>query len=1706
MSRKTSRKAIAKATPENKASFLAQEDAVYDALMAGKHDDARELATALPAIDGLLGQRARIRCVAALESGLLDEARTYADEYCRLQPDGNSHFFQARVRYDNHERSGLLPILEKALTENISAGNAVRCYNLMGMIYRGRGESDKSAENYYRAYETATRYGIDTSPVEYDNFLFNSHYLPYDPTDLAEKHFHYQEVVGTTTNISPLPLRHRVNIRAGLSTEQSRKIRIGYISPDLHEHVVLYFSRFMFTCANREKFEIYAYNRTIEDIYSEELKACVDGWRNIANLSYETAAKLLAADNLDILVDLSGHTKNSILGVLAYKPAPIIISGIGYFSTIGLDAIDYFLSDVYLSGAEEPGIYEHPLFKEKLLVLPHSHWSYSHLHPRPASSLHAPARKNGYVTFGSFNALAKANDDVLITWKKILDRVPNSRLILKGDAFVDPMDREFMKNRLKSFGFDMSRLDLRGSSRDYLDVYADMDIALDTFPYGGGATTMDALYMSVPVISLIGETHHARFGYSILQNIGLGELACATVEDYIDRACLIASDIDTIEALHQNVRTMLENSILMDGKQYMAELEPFFEAIYEDYLQLETASASSSEQLNSLCEEMHKYLESGDNQSALAIADQISVAKNADEQALLAAAECYKEVALTYYTGSANRRREAINCLSVMQRLHPSVSFADSSPQWEPSTVTAQSNQPHPSPSAVTPQSASPTAPLNGGLYEYASPLGEVVEGRKVRDRRGKTAQELLSWAERESVDINHKSAEICNKVEELILNECDKQVIHQEAEKSADLIRELFAPEPYSYSHDDILRRFNRQSETASENETKKEDGTIRLGFISYDFYNSDLAKSLYPMLASLDRQRYQLTLFFIGTSDSYTAEFRGIANEFVYITSLGLDSPQAIAEKIHASDIDILIDLSGYSNDGATLPVLMYKPAPIIIGGISYTNTTGLNEVDYIISDRFTVSSADKALSISPLEFSLIEPGMSAPVETAIDTRDTINIVSSTDYTESLLVLPHSHHSLLREYTDIPLPSAISDENCYIPHDTFKAKACVRYAAHLENSLELILNRFFAEKLGTNTITSQYAALSEICRQYVYRGEFSAAIISAYRLSGYGSQLSPDDHGILGNIFARTGKAEKSIIWLQPLLNTASQLISSAANRSDYDPPANLSPVEKTEYRLSVISDEASRAGFPAPSALAKYLYILSESYHDRVYHIRALVTAYLGLSLLGEDTSDYPVDTPAKVINPLDTPPYGEESYTILDERQTLISDFYMKVGIKLLDLSYSQTTHLFYRRSVEVLPTDRRNTIYSGWLMSYNFGGMTPEDRAAQHFRYNELLEKVKKATIRPPKKRPNKLRIGYMSADFHHHVMFWFIYQLVAGYDRENFSVTCFSLNKARDNYTEMIEEQADAFINLSGKNYDEQVKILRKHQVDVLVDFSGHTVDGGVSLFAARVAPVQISGLGYMTTTGLKDTDYFLTDEAADPPSTNPGNLFSEKLLYLPSMFCYTGRSDVPVPQYAPVTKTGSILFGSFNTFRKINDDVLKLWKEILNRVEKSRLLIKSQIFIDRECMLHVYQRLAQLDFDISRVIIECGTDTYMNRYLDVDIHLDSFPYPGGGTTADALYMGVPVIAMKGKEHSARFADSFLTAAGVPELLADSPEDYIEKAVALATDIPRLDNYHRTLRNTMLNSKLMDTPGYVSALESAYRRLYDEWYDKNRCL
>ncbi|MBR2518676.1 MAG: hypothetical protein IKE46_02640 [Selenomonadaceae bacterium] len=354
-----------------------------------------------------------------------------------------------------------------------------------------------------------------------------------------------------------------------------KKIRIGFLSGDFFGHAVIRWSGNIITEIDKNFFEIYCYASNVQnDKVTTFLRDTVDTWRDKKKLTDEEAAKLIRDDEIDILFDLSGHTSGNRLRVAAYRPATVQISGIGYINSTGLDCFDYFLSDVHCAGDES-------WFVEKLIHMPQTHFTYlppvvEKILPEP------PCSRNGFVTFGSFNNFVKVTDKMLAVWKKILDRVPSSRLLLKHKVFDADDGKKYVGERLKILGFDLSRVDMRGYSSDYLKMYNDMDIALDTFPYTGGVTTCEAFWMGVPVVSLYGERHGTRFGLSMLTNVGLPELAVDNVDDYISRAVMLANDTELLTLLRRNLRDMLKNSPLMDGKTYVREMEKVFAQILLD--------------------------------------------------------------------------------------------------------------------------------------------------------------------------------------------------------------------------------------------------------------------------------------------------------------------------------------------------------------------------------------------------------------------------------------------------------------------------------------------------------------------------------------------------------------------------------------------------------------------------------------------------------------------------------------------------------------------------------------------------------------------------------------------------------------------------------------------------------------------------------------------------------------------------------------------------------------------------------------------------------------------------------------------------------------------------------------------------------------------------------------------------------------------
>ena len=558
---------------------------VYSCMDSGDYSRAAQLAEELCTEAKLMGwlqlqtNAVEMMLVAYIEQNNLDKALKIGLVLKQLPATAYGLYLLARLELMAGRNANAYDMAEKALklaNENRSQINPLvleKIYNLMAKTLSFYGDSESAARYYLKSVDKAD--SLQLKALEYSNYLFNLHYFMKDAEQYYNAHLGYGDLFKEIKQF-----KHDERYKA-LKTG-TKKIRIGYISPDIRYHVVLRFCAVMMTAFNRDEFEVFCYLNNYEDGYSESIKQQVNGWRNIKGLSASKTAEIIYNDNIDILFDLAGHTSQNSLPALAYKPAPVQVSGIGYFATTGLGTIDYFLSDKYLASDPE-------CFVEKILELEHSHFCYTPLYETPEIS-EAPCLKKGYVTFGSFNNCSKLTDEVISLWADIIRNVPDAHLLLKDKAFDDLNGLHIFYEKFLKAGIDVhskewsNRIEFRGFSKDYLKEYADIDIALDTFPYPGGGTTCDALYMGVPVITLNGASHGERFGSSILINAGLSECVAQDKQQYWSLAVGLASDKETINALHLVIRKMMINSPLMNQSQYMGELEAAYKYIWNSYV------------------------------------------------------------------------------------------------------------------------------------------------------------------------------------------------------------------------------------------------------------------------------------------------------------------------------------------------------------------------------------------------------------------------------------------------------------------------------------------------------------------------------------------------------------------------------------------------------------------------------------------------------------------------------------------------------------------------------------------------------------------------------------------------------------------------------------------------------------------------------------------------------------------------------------------------------------------------------------------------------------------------------------------------------------------------------------------------------------------------------------------------------------------
>ena len=446
---------------------------------------------------------------------------------------------------------------------NRSPDRAEAHYNYANLLLR-LGRTEEAVQRYRRA--------ITLDPdfrAAHTNLVYALNFLdPYPPEAVFREHVAWAA-------------RHANALTAGTVPHLARRrdgpLRVGYVSPNFRRHAVTYFFEPILRHHDAARVTVYCYADVSKpDIRTERLRTYAAQWRDIAGKSDEDVAAAVRDDEIDILVDLTGHTENDRLLLFARKPAPVQVTWNGYANTTGLSAIDYRITDGF---CDPPGMTEH-FHVERLLRMPRIYMPFE----PPEHDIAAgppPCLTTKRVTFASFNALSKVNARTVRLWSRILLTVPHSRLMLL--TVPAGRTRTRLCDEFSAHGIDAERLEFRPrlDERAFLEAYRDADIALDTFPFHGTTTTAHTLWMGLPVVTLAGTVHAARVGVSMLSNAGLSHLVTSTEDEYVARAVDLARDPGELATLRASLRERMRSAPNMDGAAFTRALENEYARIWE---------------------------------------------------------------------------------------------------------------------------------------------------------------------------------------------------------------------------------------------------------------------------------------------------------------------------------------------------------------------------------------------------------------------------------------------------------------------------------------------------------------------------------------------------------------------------------------------------------------------------------------------------------------------------------------------------------------------------------------------------------------------------------------------------------------------------------------------------------------------------------------------------------------------------------------------------------------------------------------------------------------------------------------------------------------------------------------------------------------------------------------------------------------------
>jgi predicted O-linked N-acetylglucosamine transferase (SPINDLY family) len=508
-----------------------------------------------------------------MDAGAYAHALPLLDEALRLGPDGaRLRAAAARACFNLGQVDGALMHARRAVE---LAPHVASYRRQLGDLLDAHGEKPSAIASYRRAVELdgsdhIAHSALIVAMLSSPDFTANDHYA--EARAWAERH--------------AAPLRGRLPVPPN-DKNPERRLRIGYVSPDFREHALQQFLVPLLEHHDQGAVEIFLYSSVDRpDVATDWYRHFAGStFRDIRQMDDVSAANLVRSDRIDILVDLALHSSAGRLRIFACRPAPVQISWLGYVGTTGLDTIDYRITDNVL----DPPDADPALSSETCLRLPETLWCYSALD----STLEVnplPALSTDHVTFGSQNAYRKLHPGLLATWGRVLAAVPGSRLFLHADEHA----RERLKRELAREGVAADRIEFGGRvpRLEYLRRYQRIDIGLDTFPFNGATTTLDAAWMGVPVVTLSGASPLQRAGASIMTNLGLPELVATSEDAFVTKAVKLASDLNRLSQLRSSLRGRLTTSPLGNVLVYARHVEAAYRTAWRRYCEATAATSS----------------------------------------------------------------------------------------------------------------------------------------------------------------------------------------------------------------------------------------------------------------------------------------------------------------------------------------------------------------------------------------------------------------------------------------------------------------------------------------------------------------------------------------------------------------------------------------------------------------------------------------------------------------------------------------------------------------------------------------------------------------------------------------------------------------------------------------------------------------------------------------------------------------------------------------------------------------------------------------------------------------------------------------------------------------------------------------------------------------------------------------------------------